>query len=107
MNSEKYAIPLENVRETVRVPMEAVHTIADNGVFKLRNEVLPILNIHNEFGGSSEVVREMPAIIVEEREPGMPAGVPFDRSAGDSGEELREGPEADRVLLGSDHPGRW
>jgi len=68
VNSEKYAIPLENVRETVRVPMEAVHTIADNGVFKLRNEVLPILNIHNEFGGSSEVVREMPAIIVEKNE---------------------------------------
>jgi two-component system, chemotaxis family, sensor kinase CheA len=68
INSEKYAIPLENVRETVRVPMDAVHTIADNGVFKLRNEVLPILNIHNEFGGSSEVVREMPAIIVEKNE---------------------------------------
>ncbi len=68
VNSEKYAIPLENVRETVRVPMDAVHTIAGNGVFKLRNEVLPILNIHNEFGGSSEIVREMPAIIVEKNE---------------------------------------
>lgn len=68
VNSEKYAIPLENVRETVRVPMDAVHTIGDNGVFKLRNEVLPILNIHNEFGGSSEIVREMPAIIVEKNE---------------------------------------
>lgn len=68
VNSEKYAIPLENVRETVRVPMDAVHIIGDNGVFKLRNEVLPILNIHNEFGGSSEIVREMPAIIVEKNE---------------------------------------
>ncbi len=68
VNSEKYAIPLENVRETVRVPMDAVHTIGDNGVFKLRNEVLPILNIHNEFGGSGEIVREMPAIIVEKNE---------------------------------------
>ena len=68
VNAEKYAIPLENVRETVRVPMEAIHMIAENGVFNLRNEVLPILNIHDEFGGSKEFVREMPAIIVEKNE---------------------------------------
>jgi two-component system chemotaxis sensor kinase CheA len=68
VNSEKYAIPLENVRETVRVPMDAIHYIADNGVFKLRDEVLPILNIHDEFGGGKDFVREMPAIIVEKTE---------------------------------------
>jgi two-component system, chemotaxis family, sensor kinase CheA len=69
VNSEKYAIPLENVRETVRVPMAAIHEIADRGVFKLRNEVLPILNIHCEFGGLPELMtREMPAIIVEKND---------------------------------------
>jgi two-component system chemotaxis sensor kinase CheA len=69
VNSEKYAIPLENVRETVRVPMTAIHEIADRGVFKLRNEVLPILNIHCEFGGLAEqMTREMPAIIVEKND---------------------------------------
>ncbi len=69
VNSEKYAIPLENVRETVRVPMSAIHEIADRGVFKLRNEVLPILNIHCEFGGLAEqMTREMPAIIVEKND---------------------------------------
>lgn len=68
VNAEKYAIPLENVRETVRVPMAEVHTVADRGVFKLRDEVLPILNIHSEFGSSQAVSREMPAIIVEKND---------------------------------------
>jgi two-component system chemotaxis sensor kinase CheA len=69
VNYEKYAIPLENVRETVRVPMDAIHEVAHKGIFKLRDEVLPILNIHSEFGGRAEMMtREMPAIIVEKNE---------------------------------------
>lgn len=68
VNNEKYAIPLENVRETVRVNMDQVIEVAHQGVFRLRNEVLPVLNIHSEFGGLINEHRDMPAIIVEKNE---------------------------------------
>jgi two-component system chemotaxis sensor kinase CheA len=68
VNHEKYAIPLENVRETVRVNMDQVVEVAHQGVFRLRDEVLPVLNIHSEFGGMIVEHKDMPAIIVEKNE---------------------------------------
>jgi two-component system chemotaxis sensor kinase CheA len=68
VNEEKYAIPLENVRETVRVPASAIHTVVDRGMFQLRDEVLPVLNVRSEFGSPGNVVGEMPAIIVEKND---------------------------------------
>ena len=68
VNEEKYAIPLENVRETVRVPLNAIHAIADRAVFQLRDEVLPVLNIRAEFGAPGNEEDEMPAIIVEKND---------------------------------------
>jgi two-component system, chemotaxis family, sensor kinase CheA len=68
VNNEKYAIPLENVRETVRVNMDQVIEVAHQGVFRLRDEVLPVLNIHSEFGGLVTEHKDMPAIIVEKNE---------------------------------------
>lgn len=69
INTEKYAIPLENVRETVKVPMNSVHEVASHGMFRLREEVLPVLNVHKEFGGyMTEEAKDMPAIIVEKNE---------------------------------------
>ena len=68
VNEEKYAIPLENVRETVRVPLDAIHDIADRAVFRLRDEVLPVLNIRAEFSSSSDTASEMPAVIVEKND---------------------------------------
>ncbi len=68
VNNEKYAIPLENVRETVRVNMDQVIEVAHQGVFRLRDEVLPVLNIHSEFGGLVIEHKDMPAIIVEKNE---------------------------------------
>jgi two-component system chemotaxis sensor kinase CheA len=68
VNQEKYAIPLENVRETVRVPLDAIHTIVDRAVFQLRDEVLPVLNIRAEFGASCNMEGEMPAVIVEKND---------------------------------------
>ena len=52
VNHEKYAIPLENVRETVVYHWTSWIEVAHQGVFRLRDEVLPVLNIHSEFGGS-------------------------------------------------------
>lgn len=107
VNSEKYAIPLENVRETVRVPMASIHEIADHGVFKLRNEVLPVLNIHCEFGGAgTDDPGDAGDHRGEERPPGLPHRDPADRTARDRGKEPGEGPEADRLLLRSDDIGR-
>lgn len=68
VNEEKYAIPLENVRETVRVPLDAIHAIADRAVFRLRDEVLPVLNIRAEFGAPVDSAGEVPAIIVEKND---------------------------------------
>ncbi len=68
VNEEKYAIPLENVRETVRVPMSAIHAVIDRGMFQLRDEVLPVLNIRSEFGSPDGSVDEMPAVIVEKND---------------------------------------
>lgn len=69
INTEKYAIPLENVRETVKVPLDKVQEVASHGMFRLREEVLPVLNVHTEFGGMmAHEARDMPAIIVEKNE---------------------------------------
>ncbi len=68
VNEEKYAIPLENVRETVRVPISAIHAVVDRGMFQLRDEVLPVLNIRSEFGSPEDAVDEMPAVIVEKND---------------------------------------
>ncbi|MCU0861502.1 MAG: chemotaxis protein CheA [Methanomassiliicoccales archaeon] len=69
VNREKYAIPLENVRETVRVDMTKVHELASKGMFRLRDEVLPVLNVHSEFGGlAAEQGEDVPAIIVEKND---------------------------------------
>lgn len=69
INNEKYAIPLENVRETVKVPLNQIQEVADKGMFRLREEILPVLNVLTEFGGvmiSGKL--DMPAIIVEKNE---------------------------------------
>jgi two-component system chemotaxis sensor kinase CheA len=66
VNNENYAIPLENVSETTKVSIEEIHEFAKSGVFRLREEVLPLLNVHSEFGGSMEQVEgDLPVIIVE------------------------------------------
>ncbi|MCK4718177.1 MAG: chemotaxis protein CheA [Thermoplasmata archaeon] len=66
VNQEKYAIPLENVRETINIPLAQIHDIMENGIFRLREEIIPILNIHKEFGGYIEPsTTDMPAVMVE------------------------------------------
>jgi two-component system chemotaxis sensor kinase CheA len=68
VNEEKYAIPLENVRETVRVPAASIHEVADKGMFRLRDEILPVLNVHEDFGGQAFDHKDIPAIIVEKND---------------------------------------
>jgi two-component system chemotaxis sensor kinase CheA len=66
INGENYAIPLENVSETTKVSVDEIHEFAKSGMFRLREEILPLLNVHSQFGGSLEGFNgEMPVIIVE------------------------------------------
>ena len=66
INGEKYAIPLENVSETTKIPLSEIHEILQQGMFRLRDEVLPLLNVHEDFGGRLDTfMKEMPVIIVE------------------------------------------
>jgi len=66
INDEQYAIPLENVLETVKVPVEQIHDIAENSVFRIREEIIPLKNVHVMFGGSfDDDELEVPGIIVE------------------------------------------
>jgi two-component system chemotaxis sensor kinase CheA len=69
VNNEKYGIPLENVNETTKVPSADIHEFSNSGMFRLRDEILPILNVHEEFGGNIEILNEdMPVVIVEKDE---------------------------------------
>jgi len=68
INDEKYAIPLENVRETVKVSADSITEFAQQGVFRLRDEVLPILSVETEFGGDKTLAKDLPAVIVEKND---------------------------------------
>ncbi len=54
IDEERYAIPLENIVETVRIPLEEIHAVSGTSMFKLREEVLPIFFLTEEFRGRKE-----------------------------------------------------
>ena len=47
---EVYAIPLGNVSETVRVPVDNIYTIEGKNVLRLRDEVLSLVRLSDLFG---------------------------------------------------------
>ncbi|EAI5514044.1 chemotaxis protein CheA, partial [Campylobacter coli] len=47
---EFYAIPLANVLETVRVPIDDIYTIEGKNVLRLRDEVLSLVRLSDVFG---------------------------------------------------------
>ena len=47
---EVYAIPLANVSETVRVPVDNIYTIEGKNVLRLRDEVLSLVRLSDLFG---------------------------------------------------------
>jgi len=66
INKENYAIPLENLNETTKLTGTDIHKFLENGMFRLREEILPLLNMHSEFGGDiSNIKGDLPVIIVE------------------------------------------
>jgi two-component system chemotaxis sensor kinase CheA len=69
INNENYAIPLENLSETTKLSVKEIHEFAKSGMFRLREDVLPLLNIHAEFGGAIDSTNnDLPVIIVEKDE---------------------------------------
>jgi two-component system chemotaxis sensor kinase CheA len=84
INKEKYAIPLENIVETIKINETEVHNVADNGIFKLRDEVLPIMNLYSKFNGNNEILhdgeQQMPVVIVEKN--GSRAGLVVNKLIG-------------------------
>ncbi|MEM2901074.1 MAG: chemotaxis protein CheA, partial [Thermoplasmata archaeon] len=59
INGECYAIPLENVKETTKIACDKIIEYDKNRMFKLRDEVLPLVNIHEEFGGKPIDTKEL------------------------------------------------
>lgn len=64
--SDTYAIPIQAVRENLRVPPEDVKTIRQERVITLRNEVLPLLDLSERLGfGALQREGALPVIVVE------------------------------------------
>ena len=82
INNEKYAIPLENIIETIKINENEIHKIIDTGMFKLRDEVLPIQNLLHKFGGNGfdNGHSQIPVLVVEKN--GIRAGLIVNRLIG-------------------------
>lgn len=63
---ETFAIPLESVRESIRLAPSAIKTINGKPVTQVRDEVLPLFRLQEAFGfGSSEQeARHLPVVVV-------------------------------------------
>lgn len=66
--NDTYAIPLENVRETTRISMRDIHNFKEKSMFRLREEVMPMINLYELFSGQKERRDMVPVLIVEKEE---------------------------------------
>lgn len=64
-----YAIPLMNIRETLKIKKDEIKLIQDIEVIRLREEVIPIIRLDKELGLSllSQKAEELSVVIVEGR----------------------------------------
>jgi len=68
VGKEVYAIPLMNIKEVIKIPKDNVKLIGANKVITLREEVIPLVNLNEEFGiGFSTERKELSVVIVESR----------------------------------------
>jgi len=66
IGEETYALPLENVAETVRIFHKEIHRVGNRDMFKLRDEIIPLFDLNNEFiGASTRDDSGLSAVIVE------------------------------------------
>jgi two-component system chemotaxis sensor kinase CheA len=64
VSTERFAIPLAVVVETIRIKKDRIKTIEGTEVLKLRDEVLPLLRVNQYFNISSEKELENPYVVV-------------------------------------------
>lgn len=62
---ETYAIPINNILETIEVDPSILKTIGGKPVIVLRGEIIPVVMLHELFGLPTPQVERFPAIIVD------------------------------------------
>lgn len=68
IDQEKYAIPLENIVETVKIPGEEIHVVNGIRMFKLRDCVVPLFYLNEEFKDKNDDVQmDISAVIVGQK----------------------------------------
>ena len=73
VQDETYAIPLMNIRETIKIDEGEIKLIQNFEVIKVRDEIIPIIRLDEELGLESQTFREgkIPIIIIEVGNKGM------------------------------------
>lgn len=69
LGNQVYAIPLMNIRETVKIPAGDIKPIKDIEVIRLREEIIPIMRLGKELGINTEKFQDdqVSVVIVEGR----------------------------------------
>ncbi|AEC52050.1 histidine kinase (cheA) [Pyrococcus sp. NA2] len=65
VENEIYAIPINNILETIEVDKSILKTIGGKPVIVLRGEIIPVIMLHELFGLPVPEVDSFPAIIVD------------------------------------------
>lgn len=83
LGEQTYAIPLMNIRETVKIGTDEVKMVKDTEVMVLREEIMPLLRLREEFGIPSEMTGKetLSIVVVEGRTRSL--GVVVDKVAGE------------------------
>jgi two-component system chemotaxis sensor kinase CheA len=70
VGSEKYAIPLSTIKETVMIEKEKISTLHKNEVMLFRGSVLPLLRLHKPLGIEKDNIddKEVTVVIVKKGE---------------------------------------
>jgi len=68
VEKEKYAIPLDSVREIVAVGERDLKSVAEKEIFRYREQVLPLLRLKNVLNVPGNKDRIGPVIVVERKE---------------------------------------
>ena len=64
VQDETYAIPLMNIRETIKIDEGEIKLIQNFEVIKVRDEIIPILRLEEELGLGSQALKEVKISVV-------------------------------------------
>jgi two-component system chemotaxis sensor kinase CheA len=63
--SQEYILPLSNIRDMVKVPLEAAHIYRGRALAQIRGAIYPILSLAEIFGLTPVITPELSIAIVE------------------------------------------